>query len=115
MPNDADVLPGTHDITLYRGDTFAIQLAFTQGGIPLELPGTGWLAQVRSPNGSGPVTGTLTVDASNAGDGIILVTATAAEVAVLRAGAWDLQCTVAPAVRTYIRGALKIERDVSRA
>lgn len=110
----ADVLPGIHDLTLYRGDTWSQVFTFTQGGSPLALPTTGWQAQVRAPDASGAVVGSFTVDSSDAATGVIVLSATAATVAILREGRYDLQLTEGAVVRTFLRGAVKILRDVTR-
>lgn len=111
-----DLLPGTYDLTIIRRDTLTRTFSFEQNGIPLVLPLTGWQAQLRSPDASGPVTGTFTVDASDAANGVIVISATPAQVAEFKNGRYDLRLTTdaGATVRTFIRGAVKILGDVSR-
>ena len=110
----ADVLPGSHNLTLYRGDSFTQAFTFTQGGVPLVLPASGWLCQVRASTSSDAVSGTFAVDSSGAGSGVVVISVTAAESAVFSPGVYDLQLTDGSAVRTYLRGMVTVTKDVSR-
>lgn len=110
--------PGDYPITLYRGDTriWRDEFADAATGRPLDLSGYTFRAQVRS-GVDGAVIATMGIDDSQASNGVITRTLTAAQTGALTAarGAWDLELTSPDGfVRTYLAGAVRIRGDVSK-
>jgi hypothetical protein len=109
-------LPARYNIVGYRGDSYALRLTFeTPAGEVMPMPAEGWSAQVRKD--LEPSRGTqaeFTVDASQATTGVVEISLTPAQTAVLEAGVWDIQCDDAGTVRTYLRGSVKFEGNVTR-
>lgn len=116
-------LPGTLNITAYRGDTKAWTVAFADDSTPptaVDVSAWTWLAQVRStldePNS---VVATFDVDTTDAATGTLVVTLPATEAANLitvdgRATYyWDLQGTNGTVVKTWLAGKVKVTGDVS--
>ena len=104
--------PGAVDLTVYRGDTLVVPITVQQGGVPLVLPTTGWLAQVRvSPDSAWMLQ--FTVDASQAAVGELVLSLTAAQTAAATDGFWDLQNTNGGVVWTYLAGRFTVSKDVS--
>lgn len=114
-------LPAPYPIKLYRGDTRVWQDAFTDTdtGVPLDLTGHTFLAQIRPTPDSVDVLATMTVDTTRIGEGIITRTLSADDSALLEIGSayWDLEVTRTSDgfVRTYLAGRVRIRGDVSRA
>ena len=121
----AEPLPGDYPLTLYRGDTRVLSLAFTEddGETAVDLSGKTWRAEVRETVDSSAVLLTWTVDTTDAVDGILVLTLPAtqwadadipaADIAVK--WAWDLESTQSGVVRTWLKGKVKVIGDVSRA
>ncbi|OIU84609.1 hypothetical protein [Microbacterium sp. AR7-10] len=107
--------PGTYDLSIYAGDTYAARFAFTVEGQPFPLPATGWRAQAR-PNPHSETVIELTVDATEAAGGIITLTIPAAETEGIGfpKGVWDLQHADGLNISTWISGRVTIEKDVTR-
>lgn len=107
-------VPGTANLTLYRGDDFEQAIDLTQAGEPLVLPTTGWTAQART-NPDGEIVATFAVDASDGATGRLLLSlAGTATVTMPPTSVWDLQCTTG-GTKTYLAGKVKIVKDVTRA
>lgn len=105
-------------ITLYGGDT-AIwpTYTFTDGqGHPRNLVTEGWgswEAQWR-PRAESSSSVHLSVDASNAANGVIKISCSAVDTgSMLTGGIWDLQATNGSTVKTWLRGKTKLVRDVT--
>lgn len=113
---ELDVLPGQLDLRVYRGDTvnFRVTLKDTVTGDPLELPVTGWRAQVRADTDpTSPVEFTLVVDGTDAATGVIDLTIDGTHTASLKGPvAWDLENTDLD--RTYLAGRIRLSGQVSR-
>lgn len=111
-----EVLPGSADLVIYRGDTLsqAFQFSYT-GGAPVILPTSGWIAQVRSSHDATAILATFTVDSSGGALGRITLGLTATQTGALTSGSvWDLQQTTGAVVRTWLRGGVTIAKDVTR-
>lgn len=109
-------LPGELNLAIYRGDNtnFRVTLKDPGTGDPLVLPTTGWRAQVREERTSTTVLFTITVDATDAGSGVVdlsILGADTADVAV-DAAAWDMENTDLD--RTYLAGKVRLKGEVSR-
>ncbi len=99
-------LPGIYSPTIMRGDPFSKTFTFTQGDEALELPTSGWRAQIRKPK-AGEVIAEITVDATQADEGIVVLTWP--DLAVDRYF-YDLECE---GVRTFLEGVITVKQDVS--
>ena len=103
----------TYDLGVYRGDSFSQTFIFKKGELPEDLTGWSWVAQTRTSEDATTAI-PFTVDASAAAEGKITVSLAATVTATLPAGVWDLQGTKAGVVRTFVRGAVMLTKDVSR-
>jgi hypothetical protein len=109
-------VPGKYNITGYRGDTLSLEFTFEdEAGVALALPTTGWAAQIRTLPDSAVAVEDFTVDASGAAAGVVVASLTGAQTATLSGGVWDLEQTTSGVVRTYLRGSVTFEGDVTRA
>lgn len=119
MTAEANALPGVLNLRLYSGDTFTRSLQFTDSdGVAIDITGWTFLAQIREAPNADLVLATFTVTVTDAADGRIDITLSASDVAGLensRFLSWDLQVTASSAVRTYVRGSVKVDTDVSRS
>lgn len=100
------VKPGVLDLEIYPGDarTYRLTLKNKATGELLELPTTGWSAQIRESRWSPSVVASFTIDATGAGSGVVRLTPPTDLEA--RLYVWALKC--ADAVRTYITGTLDV-------
>lgn len=107
--------PGTRDLDLYRGDTYAHTVTFTDGTDPVDVSGYSWLAQIRETTDSAAVVEAFTVDTTNAATGVLVLRLSAAQAAELpRSARWDLQRTAGGVVETILAGRVVTMPDVSR-
>ncbi len=121
----SEPLPGElKPMNLYRGDTRVWTFVFLEDDqeTTIDMSGKTWESEVRSATDSANVLLQLTIDDSDAADGILVVTlpATAWDDVDIGTTApttkwkWDLQSTEGGVVRTWLRGAPKILWDVTR-
>lgn len=119
MVAEANALPGVLNLRLYSGDTFERSLQFTDSaGTAIDITGWTFLAQIRESPGADLVLKAFNVTVTDAANGNLDITLSASDVADLEAGrllSWDLQRTTGSSVRTYIRGSVKVDTDVSRS
>ena len=113
-----EMTPGVLDLRLYRGDSFATDLNFTNADDePEPYPLTGiWRAQIRA-HAEGPtVLDTFTVDTTRQDVGIINISLTTAQTLALPdRSVWDLENTPDDGkIRTYLMGSLFASGDVTR-
>lgn len=111
--------PGTADLVVYQGDTFARRVAFQfADGSPLDLTGQTATAQIRRTAAAAEVLLDLTCEITDALGGEVTIRATAEETGGLApgdsAGVWDLQLTGEEGVRTYLRGKVQVGAQVTR-
>jgi len=107
--------PGKYNLTLYRGDTFAQTFRFLTGGVPEDLAGTTFTAQVREyPNASVSADFTVTVDDALSGEVTIAMADTVTATLPSRGGSWDLEGTAGGEVRTRLAGSITLVEDVTR-
>lgn len=105
--------PATYDITGYKGDSYELVLTITgkDTGTPIPLTAN-WAAQIRErPDARNP-DASFTIDTANAATGVLRLTLTATQTALLNEGVWDLQCN--DNARTYVKGSCTFEQDVTR-
>ncbi len=126
-------LPGKENLKLYRGDTRIWTSVFTEldangepvlddddNPVPIDLTGLTWLCQIRNDRARGDVVAEIDIDDTDAENGVIVRTLTAAEAdaldPALESLSWDLQSTDGDGtVRTWLSGSVSVEGDVSDA
>ena len=102
------------DLCLYQGDTYEHQVEFVDDNGDL-LDMSGWLyeAVIQDRNARH----SMTIDSSNALDGLIILSLTAEETAAIgRQASWDLQRTstdTPPIIETLLYGNVSTGRDVT--
>ena len=107
--------PGTYDIVGYQGDTLQLTFNFTDANdVPVVLPTTGWRAQIRQTAASETILASFTIDSTDAATGVLVLTLAAAASESLTGGIWDLESSDGGVVRTYLRGTVRFEVDVTR-
>lgn len=110
---ELSILPGVLDLTLYRGDDSTFEITLEQGGSPLPLPQDGWLAQIREKYNAAEVVAQFTVDATQAGDGVILLAAPDTATLPKKKYVWDLQLLDGGVTHTYVGGVLNLTGQVT--
>lgn len=110
-----DSVPVVPDVPVYAGDSLTFPAyVFTSSGDPVDLSGWVLTAQWRRNPGSSTVI-ELTVDASEAGVGRVLLSATPVQTRQMgTAGVFDLQGVLAGEVKTWLRGSTVWLEDVTR-
>lgn len=109
-----DLRPGKLDIKVSRGDTDGIPLVIQEAGVPADLTGRTYAAQLRRTASSSTAV-EVEVDTTEAAGGI-LVLRLDPDVTETLTGIyqWDLQQTVGGTVRTLLAGRWIFEADVTR-
>lgn len=108
-------LPGELHLTVWRGDSpnFQVTITDTESGDPMVLPTTGWRSQVRASTTSADVLFTITVDATDAATGVLVLSVDGADTAAVTANAvYDLENT--DLERTFLSGKFRLKGEVSR-
>ncbi len=113
-------LPPVRDpIEIYMGDTYPHRLAFVDDEeAAVDVSASTFAAQIRlfGPSLGDPAL-TFTVDASDAADGIVMLTLSAAQTAQLTPGttySMDVQRTTAGVVQTVFTANVTATRDATR-
>jgi hypothetical protein len=106
---DDEQKPGPYSISITEGDPYQRTLTFTDDDDELlVLPTTGWRGQIRRrPDKNAELVDSFTIDASQAGVGLVTVTLPALPVGVYF---HDIECV---GVRTFLAGSVKIAEQVS--
>ena len=113
------MIPATHDLTLYRGDTARWQFRLWSDAaktVPVDLTGVTVDAMIRDKTSGGNFFATLdcTVTQPNLID--MVLTSTAAADLAIKAGVWDLQLTYPSGdIITVLRGAVAVTEDVTNS
>jgi len=107
------------DLKVYRGDNFGVTVTITDKHAtpnPVPLPTDGeWKAQIRRRADMPKVYAAMTVDASNGSDGKIRLTMTDEQTSELSGEmVYDVENTKPGLRRTYLKGTITFERDVTR-
>ena len=102
-------LPVVWDLSAYRGDTWSQGFRLLRGGQPLDLSGATIESEARAKDGTKTA---LVVQVEDAADGRINVSLPPT---FLPFGnyRYDLEVAENGSVTTWVRGALKVERDVT--
>jgi hypothetical protein len=125
---DLQFVPVALNITGKAGDRIRWTIAVTdEGGAPLDWSGYAFASQIRLTPWDGTVVTPITVDATGAAGGILVLTVAAATTATMLTAAmalatkswvWDLQRTLiadATDVRTTHGGSFTLTMDVTRS
>lgn len=114
MAPTVDLRPGKLNIKTTRGDAVDLPLVIKEGGVPADLSGRTYAAQVRK-NKAGEVVATIDVDTTGAADGELrLQLDPEVTEALLGEYRWDLQQTIGGSPRTILGGLWGFEADVTR-
>jgi hypothetical protein len=107
-----DLTPGVLDLTLYRGDdtTFQLDIKDKEDGTPIALPTTGWRGQIRTTRETDDIVGTITITATDAADGVVLL-AFPTDLVPGRY-VYDVECL--DTALTYVQGKIRVAWDVTR-
>lgn len=112
-----DVTPAVLDLKLYAGDSTAVTVTTVDANnAPVSLADRTWAASWRADRASATAL-TLTVDATNAATGILIVHFSGAQTRqMVTRGAWDLEGTPTGGgdPDTLIQGTVETVRDVTR-
>lgn len=112
-------LPAKCSLTLYRGDTRIWDNQFDIDGVPMNLTGFDFTAQIRVSPDSDEILAVIAVTGIDLAHGHIrlVLTAEESEKLVIGKSYWDLQLvrTSDGFTRTYLAGPVKVVGDVSRA
>ena len=105
----------THDITVTRGDRWTLPIIRKDAaGATIDLTGRVYSAQIRT----APDTAiTISVSTTDAADGKIVLSLTAAQTDDIADGSWwdiEERLTVGADPRTFLSGRVYVERDVTR-
>lgn len=111
--------PGTLSIAFTRGDDYALELTFTDDGAPpvaLDYSAMTFAAQIR-PFEDDTFVVPFTVDDTDSDTGVVILSLTAAQTALLDGvHAWDLEVVDgANATTTILAGTATVKADVTRA
>lgn len=114
------MLPATRDLTIYKGDTFTMQVRLRQktvdglAGASVDLTGATPKAQVRTDYDAPAVLADFTCTLAPATSGIIQLELSAAQTATFTTGVWDLQVTFPDGrIRTYVTGTVTTQKEVT--
>jgi hypothetical protein len=106
-------------VAIYAGDSalWPVYTIKTPENTARDLAAEGWnnwKAQWRAAEGS-DIAIELTVDASRANEGMIILSATAEQTAAMGgAGVFDIQSARGSEVKTWVRGKTKYTKDITR-
>ena len=115
MAATVDLRPGKLNIKTSRGDTVGVPLTIQEGGVPANLTGRTFAAQIRRAKAASTAV-TVEVDTTGAAAGELVLRLAAATTAALSgAYTWDLQQTQGGTVRTIIEGTWTFGPDVTRS
>lgn len=109
MADTIDLRPEVVNVKLYEGDAWAVQVELTQPGVttPLDLTGATITATVKPKDGSADFP--LTINPGDLTQGEFYYGQSAATIP----GKYDVQVSFVGEARTYIKGSLSVEPDIS--
>lgn len=110
--------PAELDISTTRGDTVTIVVTMTTNGTtPINITGRTYSSMVRANYDDVTPAATFTCTITNAANGVLTLTLSATQTAVLQANnyVWDLQEDASGVVTTVISGAFIVLPDVTRS
>lgn len=110
-------MAATRDISIYQGDTYAHELRIKDSAnANVNITSRTYTGQVRKKRNSDTIAATFTSSLTNAANGIVVLSLTAASTANIPAGTYvyDFQETNGAAVTTLITGSCIVVGEVSR-
>jgi len=116
------MIPGTYNLTLYKGDTRRITVTLKSGPdlqnlTPIDLTGASAAAEIRSTVASGSVMATFTCNLTGTptdGKVNLVLPSSQAELLTGDSAVWDLEVTRAGGdIETYLKGTVTILDDVT--
>lgn len=113
MPAPAEVT-----LTQTRGDSWSLTVTFTDDGdYPVDVSADSWRAEIKARPDDTTALAEWTIDDTDAADGILVLTLSAADSADLPARVlhFDIEATTGDMVRTWLVGTTDVVADVSRA
>ena len=102
-------LPVTWDLLAYRGDSWGQNFRLLLGGQPFDLTEATVEAEARAKDGTKTP---LVVEIEDAADGRLRLTLPPTSLP-FGSYRYDVEVTVTDEITTWVRGALKLERDVT--
>lgn len=111
------MIPAKQDIKIMRGDTEILNITITDSaGVAVNLTGNTFTSQIRYNRNDSSVAATFTCTITNAAQGQVTLTLSAASSALLTDGTayWDLQRNNAGVITTVIAGKCTVLADVTR-
>lgn len=112
------ILPGKLNYSITRGDDFADSITIQEGDPlePADVSARTYTAQVRATADATTVTATMSVDMTDAADGVIVLRIADTVTDDLSGSyVWDLQQDTAGVIRTLVGGSFNVVPDVTRA
>ena len=110
-------MAATRDISIYQGDTYAHELRIKDSAnANVNITSRTYTGQIRKKRNSDTVTATFTSTLTNAANGIVVLSLTAASTANIASGTYvyDFQETNGATITTLITGSCTIVGEVSR-
>ncbi len=110
--------PADQDLTITRGDTttIVVSLVTDDGVTPINITGRTYRAQIRSKKDSTSIAASFTCAITDAANGKVTCTLSAANAATLKPGLqyWDFEETASGVVTTILAGIVTVLADVTR-
>jgi hypothetical protein len=114
MTATVDLRPGKLDIKVTRGDTDGIPIVIREAGVPADLTGRTYAAQIRkTKNATAAIEVTVDTTAAAAGE-LVLRLEPAVTETLTGDYQWDLEQTIGGTVRTILTGRWIFDPDVTR-
>jgi hypothetical protein len=110
-------MAATRDITVYQGDTYAHELRIkNSSNAVINITSRVYTGQIRKKRNSDTVAATFNASITDAANGVVVLSLTAADTSNVTAGAYvyDFQETNGATVTTLITGTVTVVGQVSR-
>ena len=110
-------MAATRDISIYQGDTYAHELRIKDSAnANVNITSRTYTGQIRRKRNSDTISATFTSTLTNAANGIVVLSLTAASTANIASGTYvyDFQETNGATITTLITGSCTIVGEVSR-
>ena len=110
-------MAGTRNISIYQGDTYAHELRIKDSAnANVNITSRTYTGQIRKKRNSDTINATFTSNITNAANGIVILSLTAADTANIASGTYvyDFQETNGATITTLITGSCIVVGEVSR-
>ena len=110
-------MAATRNITIYQGDTYAHELRIKDSAnANVNITSRTYTGQIRKKRNSDTINATFTSNITNAANGIVILSLTAADTANIASGTYvyDFQETNGATITTLITGSCIVVGEVSR-